>query len=57
LDKWVDGYLEAGDGANAFEENHFRKDPDGDIHVYRAFWGADKTYDKTWPGLVDPLIA
>jgi hypothetical protein len=50
-------YLEAGDGANLFEENRFRKDPDGDIHVYRAFWGADKTGDKTWPGLVDPLIA
>jgi hypothetical protein len=50
-------YLEAGDGINLFKENRFRKDPDGDIHVYRAFWGADKACDKTWPGLVDPLIA
>jgi hypothetical protein len=50
-------YLETGNGGNLFQENRFRKDPDGDIHVHRAFWGTDKTYDKTWPGLVNPLIA
>ncbi len=50
-------YLETGDGTNLFRENRFRKDPEGDIHVYRAFWDTVKTYDETYPGLVDPLIA
>lgn len=50
-------YLEAGDGAKLFKEHHFRKDPKGDIHVYRAFWKKEEAYDEFYPGLVDPLIA
>jgi hypothetical protein len=50
-------YLEAGDGANLFKDHRFQKDPDGDIHVYRAFWRKGEVYDELHPGFVDPLIA
>ena len=50
-------YLEAGDGANLFKDHRFQKDPDGDIHVYRAFWRKGEADDELYPGFVEPLIA
>jgi len=49
-------YLEAGDGAKLFQENRFRKDPYGRIHVYQAFWGKDEPCNQNYPDLVNPLI-
>ncbi|MFT5506630.1 MAG: hypothetical protein ACI8XC_004358 [Gammaproteobacteria bacterium] len=50
-------YRALGDGTNLFKESRFRKDPDGDIHVFRAFWGIEKVHAQTYPGLVHPLLA
>jgi len=50
-------YLEDGDGADLFNENKFRKDQNGDIHVYRAFWGIDQNTPKAdETNFVNPLI-
>lgn len=50
-------YLETGDGAALFNEHRFRKDPDGDIHVYRAFWKKEEAIDKLHENFINPLIA
>jgi hypothetical protein len=50
-------YLETGDGATLFKDHRFRKDPDGDIHVYRAFWKQDEAVDELRTNFVNPLIA
>jgi hypothetical protein len=50
-------YLETGDGAALFNEHRFRKDPDGDIHVYRAFWKKEEAIDKQHENFINPLIA
>jgi len=49
-------YLEAGDGTQLFKENQFRKDANGDIHVYRAFWHTEKKHEENFPYLVNPLL-
>jgi len=50
-------YLEAGDGADLFRDYRFRKDPKGDIHVYRAFWSTNRNAPKIDEAdLVNPLI-
>ncbi len=49
-------YLEEGTGAPLFKEQRFRKYPDGDIHVYRAFWGSNQREPGESRGLVNPLI-
>ncbi len=49
--------METGDGVTLFKDHRFRKDPVGDIHVYRAFWRKEEVYDELHPGFVNPLIA
>ena len=50
-------YLETGDGNDLFKNYRFRKDPKGDIHVYRAFWNIDRNTPKIREtDLVNPLI-
>ena len=49
-------YIETGDGAKLFKDHRFRKDPNGDIHVYRAFWKHAETDDELHTNLVNPLI-
>jgi hypothetical protein len=50
-------YLETGNGATLFNEHRFRKDPLGDIHVYRAFWKKEEAIDELETNFVNPLIA
>ena len=50
-------YLETGDGTDLFKDYRFRKDPKGDIHVYRAFWSIDRNTPKIREtDFVNPLI-
>lgn len=50
-------YLEDGDGADLFKEYKFKKDPKGDIHVYRAFWSGERNTPKIdETDFVNPLI-
>ena len=49
-------YLEAGDGTTLFKDHRFRKDPNGDIHVYRAFWKEEEAVNALHTNLVHPLI-
>jgi len=50
-------YLEKGKGTQLFNAQRFRKDPTGDIHVYRAFWKeTEEAMGQNW-GLVNPVIA
>lgn len=37
-------------------DNRFRKDPNGNIEVYRAFWGADEDDRIKFNDIVDPII-
>jgi hypothetical protein len=50
-------YLETGDGTTLFKDHRFRKDPNGDIHVYRAFWKEEEAVNALHTNLVHPLIA
>jgi len=50
-------YLEAGDGATLFKDHRFRKDRNGDIHVYRAFWQQEEAINALHTNLVHPLVA
>ena len=49
-------YLENGDGAELFKQQRFRKDPKGNIHVYKAFWNKKEAGENGNPNLVDPII-
>lgn len=50
-------YIETGDGTTLFKDHRFRKDPNGDIHIYRAFWKQNEAINELHTNLVDPLIA
>ena len=50
-------YIETGDGATLFKDHRFRKDPNGDIHVYRAFWKQEEAVNELHANLVNPIIA
>ncbi len=50
-------YIEKGDGAALFKDHRFRKDPNGDIHVYRAFWKHEEATKALYTHLVNPIIA
>ena len=39
-----------------FTDQRMRKNPDGNIHVYRAFWNQDLNYQFDHTDIVDPLI-
>jgi hypothetical protein len=49
-------YLETGNGAELFRDQRFRKDSNGDIHIYHAFWSKDEALEKKYTNLVNPLI-
>ena len=49
-------YLETGNGAELFKDQRFRKDPNGDIHIYNAFWSKDEALENKYTSLVNPLI-
>ena len=49
-------YLPKEGGEELFTDYRFRKDPEGNIHVYRAFWDEHQNYQNDNAEIVDPLI-
>jgi hypothetical protein len=48
-------YLPKKDGKELLAKNHFRKDPNGNINIYRAFWGKGVQNQFNFD-VVDPMI-
>jgi len=49
-------YLSKIGGQELLAKNRFRKDPSGNIQVYRAFWEADESSGFNCKNIVDPMI-
>ena len=49
-------YLPKEGGEELFTDYRFRKEPKGNIHVYRAFWDQNQNYQHDDAEIVDPLI-
>jgi len=49
-------YLETENGAELFNDHRFRKDPDGNIQVYKAFWKKQECTNDLYTTMVNPLI-
>ena len=49
-------YLGERGGTDLFKDRQFRKDPNGDIHVFRTFWKEDEQNHPEHPCLVNPII-
>ena len=49
-------YLPKEGGEELFIDYRFRKDPEGNIHVYRVFWDENLNYQNDHAKIVDPLI-
>lgn len=49
-------YLPKEGDERMFTDYRFRKDPNGKIHVYRAFWNENQNYQNDDTDIVDPLI-
>ena len=49
-------YLPKKGGKEFLAKNHFRKDPNGNIQVYRAFWGTGTQNQFHFNDLVDPIV-
>jgi hypothetical protein len=49
-------YLPKEGDERMFTDYRFRKDPNGKIHVYRAFWNENQNYQNDDTNIVDPLI-
>lgn len=49
-------YLPKTGGEQLLRDNRFRKDPNGNIHLYRAFWDENQNYKNDDADIVDPMI-